>query len=132
MGLDRSTDPPTLVSGEYRSDDIQARLVHWPLDAETGLLLDIDGRTYGRNARSIAQTRVQGVLSWDGDYYISSSSQYLNYGRLYRTRPGLESRITAWVYGAEDLYYERNYGLIWTPAEHPDFRDTVGIPLIRP
>ena len=132
LGLDRSTDPPTLVSGEYRSDDIQARLVHWPLDAETGLLLDIDGRTYGRNARSIAQTRVQGVLSWDGDYYISSSSQYLNYGRLYRTRPGLESRITAWVYGAEDLYYERNYGLIWTPAEHPDFRDTVGIPLIRP
>lgn len=132
LGLDRSTSPPTLVSAEYRASDAQARLVHWPIDVTSGLLLDIDRQTRGRSAKSIAQTRVQGALSWRGAYYVSSSSQYLNYGRLYRTRSGMTSTRTAWVYGAEDLYYERSSGLIWTPAEHPGFRDTVGIPLLPP
>ena len=132
LGLDRSTNPPTLISAEYRSDDIQARLVHWPIDIEDDRLLDINGAIRGRDAKAIAQDRVQGALSWNGNYYISSSSQYGHFGRIYRTRPGLESRRTAWVYGAEDLYYEHLSGLIWTPAEHPDFRDTVGIPLLPP
>ena len=79
-----------------------------------------------------AQTRMQGALRWEGNYYISSSSQAGNYGRLYRTRAGRESSISAWVYGAEDLYYERASGVVWTPAEHPNFRDVVGIPLREP
>jgi cysteine-rich repeat protein len=132
LGLDLSSNPPTMITSEYRSGDPQGRLVHWPVDVETGLLLDIDGQVRGRDAQAVAQDKIQGALSWQGNYYISSSSQYQNFGRLYRTRPGLESRITAWVYGAEDLYYERTSGLIWTAAEHPDFRDTVGIPLLIP
>jgi hypothetical protein len=79
-----------------------------------------------------AQTRVQGALTWEGNYYISSSSQFNRFGRLYRTRPGMESSISAWIYGCEDLYYERNTGLIWTAGEFPDFRDVVGIPLRAP
>jgi hypothetical protein len=46
-----------------------------------------------------------------------------------RTRPGLESAITAWPYGCEDLYVERDARRIWTSAEHPGTRDTIGIPL---
>ena len=132
LGLDLSSNPPTMITSEYRGDDSQGRLVHWPVDVETGLLLDIDGQVRGRDAQAAAQEKIQGALSWEGNYYISSSSQYQNFGRLYRTRPGLESRITAWVYGAEDLYYERISGMIWTAAEHPDFRDNVGIPLLVP
>ena len=79
-----------------------------------------------------AQTRVQGALSYEGNYYISSSSQFTRFGRLYRTRPGRESAISAWVYGCEDLYYERRTGLIWTAAEFEDFRDVIGIPLPLP
>ena len=139
VGFDRSTDPPTLLSAEYKSDSIQGRLVHWPVDMATNRLMDINGLIYGRDARASAQTRVQGAVSWEGNYYISSSSQWLppslwpRYGRLYRTRPGFgESSISAWVYGCEDLYYEHDSGLIWTPAEFAGFRDVVGIPLRTP
>lgn len=73
---------------------------------------------------------MQGGLTYEGVYYISSSSQTASsWGRLYRTRPGLMSAITAWPYGAEDLYVERLERLIWTAAEHPGTRDTLGIPL---
>lgn len=132
LSLDRSTNPPTLLSAEYRSSDIQSRFVHWPLDGQTGKLMDIEGRIDGRDAKMGAQTRVQGALSYDGNYYISSSSQYLRFGRLYRTRPGQESSRSAWVYGCEDLYYERRSNLIWTAAEFADFRDVIGIPLPLP
>ncbi len=132
LALDLSSNPPTMVTSEYRSGDVQGRLVHWPVDVESGLLLDIDGQVRGRNAQSVGQSKIQGAVSWQGNYYISSSGQYQSFGRLYRTRPGMESSISAWVYGAEDLYYERISGMIWTPAEHPDFRDTVGIPLRLP
>ncbi|MEE2757981.1 MAG: DUF4215 domain-containing protein [Myxococcota bacterium] len=133
ISLDRSTNPPTILSAEYRSSDIQSRLVHWPVDMNNQRLMDIDGRVDGRGTVMAAQTRVQGALSWRGDYYISSSSQYLRFGRLYRTRPNFgESSISAWVYGCEDLYYERDTNLIWTPAEFPNFRDVVSIPLRTP
>ena len=131
-GLDRSTTPHTIVSGEYRASDTDGRLVSWGLDSETGLLVEEEGLVRGHDAVVAAQNRIQGALTWNGDYYISSSSQYLTFGRLYRTRPGLESRITAWVYGCEDLYYERERGYIWTAAEHPGDRDVPGIPLLPP
>ena len=80
-----------------------------------------------------AQTRMQGAQRWQNNYYISSSSQIEDkFGRLYRTRSGRESSISAWVYGAEDLYYERATGVIWTAAEHPGYRENVGIPLLVP
>ena len=68
----------------------------------------------------------------ENNHYLSSSSQYGAFGRLYRTRAGRKSSISAWVYGAEDLYYERGSGVVWTPAEHPSYRDVVGIPLLEP
>ena len=133
LSLDRSTDPPTLLSAEYKSSSIQGRLVHWPIDSSTGRLRHRNGVIYGQDAQAAAQTRVQGALRYDGNYYISASSQFTRFGRLYRTHPGFgESSISAWVYGCEDLYYERNTRLIWTAAEFPTFRDVIGIPLRVP
>lgn len=133
VGLDRSSDPPTLLSGEYHSDDADGRVVSWPVDAATGWLAERRGEVRAIDAHAAAQTRMQGGLTWQGDLYLSSSSQTPSrYGRLYRTRPGLESRITAWPYGCEDLYYERDTDRIWTATEHPDQREVVSIPLVRP
>lgn len=133
VGLDRSASPPRLVTGEYRADDPSGRLVAWPLDPATGLLEARGGEVRAAEAWIGGQTRMQGGLTWEGDVYISSSSQTPSrFGRLYRTRPGLESRISAWPYGCEDLSYEREAGLIWTAAEHPGTRDVVGIPLPPP
>jgi hypothetical protein len=100
------------------------------VDAQTGwLAAEPGGVVRATRAFVGAQTRMQGALSWQGGLYMSSSSQYMRFGRLYRTRPGQQtSSVTAWVYGAEDLYLERSTDRIWTPAEHPDARDVVSIP----
>ena len=132
VSLDRGSNPPALLTGEYKSDSIQGRLVNYLLDAQTHKLQVRGGEIRGQEAKMGAQTKMQGAARWQNNYYISSSSQAGSFGRLYRTRSGRESSISAWVYGAEDLYYERTTGVIWTAAEHPDFRDVVGIPLLVP
>lgn len=133
-GLDRSATPPVIVSGEYNSSEPIGRLVSWPIDLSTGWLDEqASGDVRGIDAVVGAQTRMQGGLSYQGNYYISSSSQIAGgYGRLYRTRPGLTSSISAWIYGAEDLYMERDTNRIWTAGEHPDNRDTVSIHRLDP
>lgn len=132
VSLDRSRDPPSLLTGEYSKDSIQGRLVHWRLDPNSHKIEADGSKVHGVDGKMGAETKMQGAASWNGNYYISCSSQYHEYGRLYRTRPGLESSITAWPYGAEDLYYERSSELIWTLTEHPGYRDVVGIPLLTP
>jgi hypothetical protein len=133
-GLDRSAAAPTLLTGEYRADDAGGRLVQWPVDGQTGwLAAEPSGLVHATRAFVGAQTRMQGALTWSGGVYMSSSSQYMSFGRLYRTRPGQQtSSVTAWVYGAEDLYLERSTDRIWTPAEHPNARDVVSIPRQNP
>ncbi len=128
-GLDRSSSPPSIVSGEYHGDDVEGRLVSWPVELATGWLSeDADGDVRGMSSVVGAQSKMQGALTYDGTYYISSSGQISGgFGRLYRTRPGMTSSFSAWVYGCEDLYMERDSNRIWTAAEHPGLRDTVSI-----
>ena len=111
---------------------IRDSLVHYLLDEQTHRLHVREGIIRAQDGKMGAQTKMQGALRWQDNNYISSSSQWNSYGRLYRTRPGRESSISAWVYGAEDLYYDRRTGVVWTPAEFPNFRDVVGIPLREP
>ena len=129
-GLDRGAS--TLVSGEYHRSDTLGRVVSWPIELEGGWLEEEAGVVRAIEAVAGAQTKMQGGLTVDGNHYISSSSQAGNFGRLYRTRPGRESSISAWVYGAEDLYYERDTNRIWTCAEHPGTRDTLSILRLDP
>ena len=132
-GLDRSTNPHRIITGEYESSSVNGRLVAWQIDPLTGLLDARQGEVRGVDAYIAGQSRMQGALTLDGNVYISSSSQTpSSFGRLYRTRPGLKSRISAWPYGCEDLTYEGDSRIIWTVAEHPGTRDVVGIPLILP
>ena len=129
VGLDRSAKPATIISGEYHASDAIGRLVSWPIDTGSGWLIE-DARGDVRNVSSVAaaQTRMQGGLTYNGNYYISCSSQISGgYGRLYRTRPGRTSSITAWIYGAEDLYLERDSNRIWTDGEQPTYRDVVSV-----
>lgn len=128
VSLDRSTSTPTLMSGEYRADSTGGRLARWPVDPQTGWLrLEADGLVYATSAFVGGQTRMQGAMSWGDTIYMSCSSQYDGYGRLYRTKVGQTSAISAWVRGAEDLYYERATDRVWTAAEHPALRDVVSI-----
>ena len=127
VGLDRQSDPPALVTGEYYSDHAQGKMVVWPLDAATGLLETRQGSTFASEGLVVGQTRAQGGTRVGGDFYVSSSSQDGSDGRLYKGRPGGQNTSVNWVYGAEDLYYERAHDRIWTAAEHPGARDVVSI-----
>ncbi len=129
VGFDRDGTPPALVSGEYHADDVDGRVVRWPVDLASGWLAGSGGRVFAEDAVLAAQSRMQGAVTFEDVYYVSSSSQASGYGRLYRNRPGLTSQITAWPRGCEDLYVERAERLIWTSAEHPGTRDTLGIPM---
>ncbi|MEZ4459007.1 MAG: hypothetical protein R3E66_04625 [bacterium] len=131
-GLDRVSNPPLIVSGEYRVDEPGGRLARWPLSADGWLKELSDGSVRAVDAFVGGQTRMQGGLTRGDEIYISSSSQAGSLGRLYRTKVGQESKITAWVYGAEDLYLEGSTDRIWTAAEHPNARDVVSIPRLGP
>ncbi len=132
VAMDRSSDPPSVVTGEYHRDDLLGRVVRWDLDPATGL--PAVGVAAGavmpaREAHVSGRTKMQGALAWDGRWYLSCSSQFGRFGRLYRTAAGWDGGWLAWAYGAEDLYLERNLGLLWTAAEHPGTRDVVSVPL---
>jgi len=128
VALDRSTDPLSLVTGEYHADDRRARVLRWHLDPETDLPWAPPGGVAPVEAYLAGRTKVQGAVSWNGAWYLSCSSQWTRFGRLYRTGTGFDGGWLAWAYGAEDLYHERDRGLLWTPAEHPGTRDVVAVP----
>lgn len=129
IGLDRDSNPPAIVSGEYFADHHNGKLVTWPLNPTTKLLETRQGTTRASAAAIIGQTRAQGSLRRNGFYYVSSSSQDGSNGRLYKGKPGQTNTSVNWVYGAEDVYLQRDTGRIWTNAEHPGRRDVVSIPL---
>lgn len=128
LSLDRGAEPPVLIAAEYQTD-LTGRIARWPIDLASGALVTSGGVAHALDAALSGQSRVQGAITHDGVYYISSSSQAQQWGRLYRNIPGGQSKITAWPDGPEDLYVERDRKLIWTPAEHPNKRVTLGIPM---
>jgi hypothetical protein len=143
-GLDRSTDPPTLISGEYQRADFTSRLVRWPMDPTSDWMVEADdtpGRVRASATYFAGQRRLQGVASWNGDLVMSASSQEPefdeneiegpdnhNEGRLFRASVGGQSEESPWVDGAEDLYLDRTEDRVWTTSEYPGLRDVTGVP----
>lgn len=128
VALDRSADPPVLVTAEYQTD-LTGRLARWPIDLASAALVESGGHVFAHDAAITGQSRTQGAVTYEGVYYMSCSSQAQQWGRLYRNLPDSTSEITAWPDGPEDLYVERDLELIWTAAEHPNKRVTLGIPM---
>ncbi|MCY0991311.1 hypothetical protein OV203_29460 [Nannocystis sp. ILAH1] len=128
VALDRSAEPPVLVTAEYMTD-LTGRVARWPIDLASTRLVENGGTVFASDAAIAGQTRIQGAVTYENVYYLSCSSQASQWGRLYRNLPDSTSEITAWPDGPEDLYVERDLKLIWTAAEHPDKRVTLGIPM---
>lgn len=128
VGLDREAEPPALVTVEYQTD-LTGRVARWPVDLGTTELVANGGVVHAIGAALAGQTRMQGAVTRDGVFYLSCSSQIDQWGRLYRNVPDNTSEITAWPDGPEDLYVERDKDLVWTTAEHPNKRVTLGIPM---
>lgn len=132
IGLDRNSDPPAIINGEYYNEHHNGRMAVWPMDPTTHLMEEREGVVKPNFASVVGQTRLQGVIRAGGYYYFSASSQEAlsrSDGRLYKTKLGRKNTSVNWVYGPEDLYLDRETGRVWTNAEWPGHRDVVGIPL---
>ncbi len=120
LSLDRSTDPPWLVAGEYGSAKQTRRLARFPTDAETGLLAtDADGfaRPY---LDERGEVRMQGAVVAEGTYYVTASQGHWTLGTVYVGRPGaFRAHRFATPMGPEDLVWWPSTDLLWSVTEHP-------------
>lgn len=128
VSLDRSTDPPSLLSGEYCastacSAPLAGRVFRWPLDGARSRLRS--AKTFPTEAFYMGQVQVQGAASLDGTYFFSSSAPAGTRGALYRVK-GSKSATSTWSDGPEDLMVDRARGLLFSASEHANARTVFG------
>ncbi|MCP4641385.1 MAG: hypothetical protein GY851_13170, partial [bacterium] len=116
VGLDRSTSPPSLISGEYDSDSAAGRVYHWPLDATTHRLPS--GTFYPEEAFYMGYSHVQGAVAHDGDFFLSSSEPASGRGALATNSESGFGAVIPWIDGPEDLLYDLLTDQLWGLGEH--------------
>jgi hypothetical protein len=132
VALDRSTTPPSLLSGEYcggaacAGKPLAGRAYRWPLDAASGRLRA--GTSWPSEAMLLGQTQVQGAASRGGLTYLSSSAPAAGAGALYRVKTGASATST-WLDSPEDLMLDETGGLLWSLSEAAGSRVVAGMKL---
>jgi hypothetical protein len=132
VALDRSTTPPSLLSGEYCGGDacamkpLAGRAYRWPLAGADGRLRA--GRSWPSEAMLLGETQVQGAASHKGAYYLSSSAPAGGGGALYRVKTG-KSATSKWLDAPEDLMVDEKNGLLWSLSEGAGARVVAGMKL---
>jgi hypothetical protein len=127
LGLDRSFDPPRLVSAQFvdvGDDDFDQDIDHavvawWRLHEATGLLDDPIAETV-TCARLVAtgEEFIQGVHAWDTHVWLSG-----NMGLVHRfLGVSLEDADYTWPFGAESLHYSPSSDHLWCLNEFAGFR----------
>lgn len=131
VSLDRKSDPPALVSGEYCSTTacagpLASRVYRWPLDPKTGLLRS--KTTFPTEAFLTSHKQVQGAAAVDGTYYLSSSAPPAGAGEIYRVA-GNKSATSRWSDSPEDLMVDHGSGWLWSLSEAPNARAVFAVTL---
>jgi hypothetical protein len=118
VSLDRTSDTPSLVSGEYDATSIRGRLYRWPLDLATGRLGEVEGgRVIADRAWISGHSHLQGALARDGRVWLSSSKPAGAAGVLYRAAEGAASQSYGWSDTPEDLSLDPVDGVLWSLSE---------------
>jgi hypothetical protein len=124
LSLDRGSDPPHLVAGEYGVGDMTRRLVRFPLDPETQHLArheDGISRPVWLDDRGLGH--MQGAAVVRDTYYVTSSRGRRRLGRMYVGRPGaFRSFPRTLPVGPEDISYWPSTDLLWSLTEYPGHR----------
>lgn len=128
-GLDRSTSPPTMLTGEFcngnpDSSGCPGQTARWTM--ETGnctngcLKHDASGVARATAVYTQPGPYIQGGVSWNGVYYFTASNTRHALGTLYVDRPNVAPlRYQAGV-GVQDLYWLRtNNRQLWSLTEFP-------------
>jgi len=117
VALDRSTTPPTLISGEYAASSLAGRLYRWPLDASGRLVVTSSGHVIPDGAWFEGQSNVQGAMAHDDTWFLSSSAPSGAAGALYRTRVNAHSTTLGWIDSPEDLAFDPQLKALWSLSE---------------
>ncbi len=106
VALDRSSTPPQLVSGEYCSNSacsgpLAGRLFQWPLDSASGLLAGAP-RTFSTGAFFAGERQIQGAVSRESTFFLSSSEPAGSGGAMFRVEAASSSAY-GWIDAPEDV-----------------------------
>ena len=123
LSLDRSTDVPHLVAGEYGRGEMTRRIVRYPLDPETYYLhAEADGfsRPVSFDERGLGH--MQGAAIVRGRYHVTTSRGRWQLGSVQVGEPGsFRTFRQATPVGPEDLCYFDD-DLLWSLSEYPGRR----------
>jgi hypothetical protein len=124
LSLDRSTEPPAIVAGEYGRTGQSTRLARYHLEPDTLMLQTGDdglARPVGIADGGIA--RMQGASIVDGRYHVTVSHGSWKPGSVHVGTPGemVEHRL-ATPMGPEDIAYWPSTDRFWSVSEHPHRR----------
>jgi hypothetical protein len=139
ISLDRSTSPDSLVAAEYFDDGTGSRLFRYSFGADYLLSAASSGAVSATAAYRSGVANAQGVLSWNGRWYVAHSSS-TNNGQLWRLTPGATgvsktctnsgtSSTMCWALHPEALTHWYSDGLVWSVSEAPNQRMIFAVPL---
>ena len=124
LSLDRGTDPPQLLAGEYGVAEMTRRLVRFPLDPHSyHLTATADGtsRPIWLDERGLGH--MQGAAIVRDTYYVTASRGRYRLGTMYVGRPGsFRSFPRTLPVGPEDISYWPSTDLLWSLTEYPGRR----------
>ncbi len=124
LSLDRSSDPPHLVAGEYGKGQMTRRLVRYPLDPGTfHLAAHEDGTSRPVWLDDCGLGHMQGATTVRDTYYVTASRGRYRLGKMYVGQPGsFRSVPRALPVGPEDIAYWPSTDMLWSLAEYPNRR----------
>jgi hypothetical protein len=124
LSLDRGSQPPQLLAGEYGRGEMTRRLVRFPLDPETlHLSAHEDGTSRPVDLDERGLGHMQGAAVVGDTYYVTVSRGRYRLGRLYVGRPGGFRVVPrALPVGPEDISYWPSTDLLWSLSEYPGRR----------
>ena len=122
MSLDRQSDPPALVAGEYGvARGATTRLARYPLDRETWQIpAGDDGSSRPVAVDEGGVRQMQGAVLAEGRFHATVSHGPWMPGSV-ATGPAGSMRLRRWAVpmGPEDLAHWPSTDRLWTLTEHP-------------
>ena len=121
VSLDRRSDPPALIAGEYNIGKAPNRLARYPLDPATWQLqTGDDGFSRPLEIDEGGVVQMQGAALAAGRYHVTVSHGPWMPGSIYAGPSGdLKPKRFALPMGPEDLTYWPSTDRLWSLTEHP-------------
>lgn len=121
VSLDRRSDPPALLAGEYNVGKAPNRLARYQLDPATWQLqTGDDGFSRPLEVDEGGVVQMQGAALAAGRYHVTVSHGPFMPGTVYAGSSGkLKPKRLALPMGPEDLTYWPSTDRLWSLTEHP-------------